>query len=63
MDSESVLNEVGVASVPGAAFYRNPKDGENQLRFCFAKTMSDLEDACRRLSQLANSKFRAAKVG
>ncbi|MFQ5413520.1 MAG: pyridoxal phosphate-dependent aminotransferase [Phycisphaerae bacterium] len=47
--TESILEQVGVATVPGSAFYREPADGEHQLRFCYAKQMPDLEDACRRL--------------
>jgi len=58
--TEAILNEVGVATVPGSAFYRNPADGENQLRFCFAKKMPDLEEACRRLRKLAGSRAGAA---
>jgi aminotransferase len=58
--TEAILNEVGVATVPGSAFYRNPADGENQLRFCFAKKMADLEEACRRLRKLAGSRAGAA---
>lgn len=52
--TESILEQVGVAAVPGAAFYRNPADGENQLRFCYAKKMEDLRDACARLSRLSD---------
>lgn len=50
--AESILESTGVASVPGSAFYRNPADGENQLRFCYAKKMPELEEACRRLMKL-----------
>jgi aminotransferase len=50
--TEAILEGVGVATVPGSAFYRNPKDGERQLRFCYAKQMVDLEEACRRLRKL-----------
>jgi aminotransferase len=50
--TEAILNEVGVATVPGSAFYRRPADGENQLRFCYAKQMSDLTEACARLGKL-----------
>ncbi len=50
--AESILETTGVASVPGSAFYRNPADGENQLRFCYAKKMPELEEACRRLKKL-----------
>lgn len=50
--TEDILQKVAVATVPGSAFYRNPQDGENQLRFCFAKEMPVLEEACKRLRQL-----------
>ena len=52
--TEAILSEVGVATVPGSAFYRNPKDGQHQLRFCYAKQMADLEDACSRLRRLTD---------
>jgi len=65
--TEAILNEVGVATVPGSVFYRNPADGENQLRFCFAKKIPDLEEACRRLRKLAGSRAgtagRLSRVG
>ncbi len=43
-----LLEKTGVASVPGSAFYH--EDGENLLRFCYAKTDTDLDEACNRLS-------------
>jgi aminotransferase len=46
-----LLRETGVAAVPGNAFYHDDA-GENLLRFCFAKKMADLEDACNRLQRL-----------
>ncbi|MEK6800024.1 MAG: pyridoxal phosphate-dependent aminotransferase [Planctomycetota bacterium] len=52
--TEGILNEVGVATVPGSAFFRNPRDGDDQLRFCFAKKMADLEEACRRLRKVSS---------
>lgn len=50
--TESILEEVGVATVPAPAFYRNPEDGDHQLRFCYAKQMADLEEACKRLRKV-----------
>jgi aminotransferase len=47
-----LLELTGVATVPGESFYR-PGRGENIARFCFAKTMEDLTEACRRLRRLA----------
>ncbi len=47
----SLLNLTGVASVPGEAFFQGGR-GEHLLRFCFAKTETDLADACERLTRL-----------
>jgi aminotransferase len=46
-----LLQETGVASVAGSAFYHG-KDGEDLIRFCFAKNDADLQEACRRLKTL-----------
>ncbi len=51
--TESILEGVGVATVPGSAFYRDPADGEHQLRFCYAKQMADLKEGCTRLRRLS----------
>jgi aminotransferase len=47
----SLLERCGVASVPGAAFYSGPQ-GEDWLRFCFAKEDAELDEACARLERL-----------
>ncbi|HIF39717.1 MAG TPA: pyridoxal phosphate-dependent aminotransferase [Planctomycetes bacterium] len=47
----SLLDRCGVASVPGAAFYSGPQ-GEDWLRFCFAKEDAELDKACTRLEKL-----------
>src|SRR5262245_32764348 len=44
-----LLSSARVASVPGSSFYADPAEGRGQVRFCFAKKMGDLEEACRRL--------------
>lgn len=54
--TEAILDQIGVATVPGSAFYRNPDDGKRQLRFCYAKKMADLEEACRRLRRLSSGR-------
>jgi aminotransferase len=46
-----LLHETGVASVAGSAFYHGG-GGENLIRFCFAKTDTELAEACRRLRAL-----------
>lgn len=49
-----LLQQTGVASVAGSAFFR-PGGGENLLRFCFAKKDADLDEGCRRLRELRSS--------
>jgi aminotransferase len=47
-----LLENAGVASVPGDAFY-HARGGENLARFCFAKQDAVLDEACRRLEKFA----------
>jgi aminotransferase len=49
--ARALLAKTGVASVAGSAFFR-PGNGEDLLRFCFAKKDKDLAEACRRLRML-----------
>jgi aminotransferase len=46
-----LLDTTGVAGVPGEAFFTSA-DGHRFIRFCFAKTDTDLDDACHQLEQL-----------
>lgn len=46
-----ILNNTGVACVPGSAFYHDD-GGENLVRFCFAKDDSIINDACNKLRRL-----------
>lgn len=48
----NLLHRIGVACVPGDAFYRDPADGKDVARFCFAKSDRDLGEACRRLESV-----------
>jgi aminotransferase len=54
------LQETGVASVAGSAFYHG--GGESLIRFCFAKNDADLEEACRRLRALPEKLREKQKV-
>ncbi len=47
-----LTQKVGVAPVPGSSFYNNPRDGSQQVRFAFCKTLPTLEEASHRLAQL-----------
>lgn len=46
---ETIVEEAKVASVTGRSFYDDPSDGRYQLRFCFAKEIPVLEQACEQL--------------
>jgi aminotransferase len=46
-----LLEKVGVAGVPGEAFFSGP-EGARFIRFSYAKTNADLEEACRRIAHL-----------
>jgi aminotransferase len=43
-----LLARTGVATVPGEAFFHG-SEGENLIRFCYAKNDAELDEACRRL--------------
>jgi aminotransferase len=46
-----LLEKTGVAGVPGEAFFSGVA-GANYIRFSYAKTDPDLDEACRRLTQV-----------
>jgi hypothetical protein len=47
-----LVQEVGVATVPGSSFYRDPRDGARQVRFAFCKKPETLDEAARKLERL-----------
>jgi aminotransferase len=47
-----MIENIGVAPVPGSSFYNNPADGSRQVRFCFCKTDATLSAAEARLRML-----------
>ncbi len=50
-----LTEEIGVAVVPGSSFYRDPRSGARQVRFCFCKSRTTLEAAAERLRKLSSS--------
>ncbi|HVI09205.1 MAG TPA: aminotransferase class I/II-fold pyridoxal phosphate-dependent enzyme [Candidatus Binatia bacterium] len=50
-----LVKEIGVAPVPGSSFYRDPRDGAQQVRFAFCKKPETLDAAAGRLSKLKKS--------
>ena len=47
-----LVTEIGVAAVPGSSFYRDPKDGAQQVRFAFCKREETLDAAAQRLKNV-----------
>ena len=47
-----LVEEIGVAAVPGSSFFSDPASGRNLVRFCFAKKEETLELARVRLNRL-----------
>ena len=46
-----LLETIGLAGVPGEAFFSGI-DGKQFIRFSYAKTDADIDDACRRIARL-----------
>jgi aminotransferase len=47
-----LVQEIGVAAVPGSSFYSDPRDGARQVRFAFCKREETIDEAARRLNKL-----------
>jgi aminotransferase len=46
---QKLVQEVGVAGVPGSSFYRPASDGQQKVRFMWAKKDQTLHEAGERL--------------
>jgi aspartate/methionine/tyrosine aminotransferase len=51
--AKRLVEDIGVASVPGSSFYRGRSRGRTQVRFCFCKRDETIDEAERRLARLA----------
>ena len=49
---KQLIQEHAVAAVPGSSFYHRTELGEKLVRFAFCKTMTVLEQAAVRLTEL-----------
>jgi aminotransferase len=56
-----LLDQVGVAAVPGSSFYRHPELGKRKIRFTFSKSDETLASAAQRLSKL-NERIRGRRT-
>jgi aspartate/methionine/tyrosine aminotransferase len=52
-----LVEEIGVAVVPGSSFYNDPYDGASQVRFTFCKKEATLAAAEQRLAKLRRAKM------
>jgi aminotransferase len=50
--AKHLVENIGVAVVPGSSFYNDPADGARQVRFTFCKRDATLEAAAARLANL-----------
>ncbi len=57
-----LVSEIGVAAVPGSSFYRDAKDGAQQVRFAFCKRDETLDEAAKRLKKVRPAR-RATSSG
>jgi aspartate/methionine/tyrosine aminotransferase len=55
--SKFLVEEIGVATVPGSSFYNDPNEGATQIRFTFCKKEETLAAAEQRLAKLATAKM------
>ena len=53
MAATSLVEKIGVATVPGSSFFSDPANGRHLLRFAFCKKLETLEAAGERLRMLA----------
>jgi aminotransferase len=47
-----LVEQIGIAAVPGSSFFSDPASGRQLIRFCFAKKPETLRQAAERLSRL-----------
>src|ERR1700736_1152998 len=58
--TDFLLDQVGIAAVPGSSFYRHPELGRRKIRFTFSKSEETLAQAAERLSKL-NERIRGRR--
>jgi aminotransferase len=47
-----LIEDVGVAAVPGSSFFEDPREGSQLIRFCFCKKYETLKEAQERLRKI-----------
>lgn len=51
----SLVQQAGLAVVPGSSFYHRPEDGRDKVRFCFAKKWETLNQIRERMERFLRS--------
>jgi aminotransferase len=51
-----LVEEIGIATVPGSSFYSRPSSGATKIRFCFPKKMETLQKAAEKLNAFDRSR-------
>jgi aminotransferase len=59
--ADFLLDEVGVAAVPGSSFYHRPELGHRKIRFTFSKSDETIAAASGRLEHLQEKLTRARR--
>lgn len=60
--ADFMLDEVGVAAVPGSSFYHRPELGHRKIRFTFSKSDETIAAAAERLSHLQEKLAARSKL-
>ena len=50
--AKHLMQDIGIACVPGSSFYNDPRDGARQVRFAFCKREQTLDAAAERFRKL-----------
>jgi aminotransferase len=58
-----LVRDIGVATVPGSSFFRNPTAGKDIIRFTFCKREETLQAAEERLAKLRSGREAQARQG
>ena len=52
-----LVNDIGVAAVPGSSFYNDARDGAQQVRFAFCKRDETLDAAAETIAEVEEVKM------
>lgn len=53
--TQYLVKDIGVAAVPGSSFYRDARDGAQQVRFAFCKKRETLDAAAAKLGKIGRA--------